>query len=111
MTDVVATLIGKARVHIAVGSGKVQISSPLYWTFPDPTAMWTRALPIRVATTSVINTRCVSCFSAQEVLKSSFRSRRDRSNSTRARSDLSRAPNQDFGSERTCHPKKSYQVL
>src|SRR6266540_2575762 len=40
---------------------------------------------------------------------SSFRSRRHRRNSTRARFDLSRAPNQDSGSERTCYPKKSYQ--
>src|SRR6266498_1770315 len=88
-----------------------QISSPLYWNFPDPTAMWTRGLPIGIATTSVVNARCVSYFSAQEVLKSSFRSHRDRSNSTRAKSDLSRAPNQDSGSEGTCYQKKSYQVL
>src|SRR5437016_14662646 len=45
------------------------------------------------------------------MLKSSIKSRRDRSNSTRARSDLSRASNQDSGSERKSYSKKSYQVL
>src|SRR5207247_901585 len=86
-------------------------SKQLYWSFPNPTAMWTCGVSIEVATTSVVNARCVSRISAQEVLKSSFRSRRDRNHSIGTRSDLSRAPNQDSGSERTCYPKKIYQVV
>src|SRR6266540_1523363 len=45
------------------------------------------------------------------MLKSSIRSHQDRSNSTLARSDLPRATNQDFGSERTSYPKENYQVI
>src|SRR6266498_4728818 len=45
------------------------------------------------------------------MLKSSIRSHRDQSNSTRARSDLPRATNQDSGSARTSYPKENYQVI
>src|SRR5438128_8010136 len=73
--------------------------------------MWTNGLPIGIATTSIIDARCVSCLATQEVFASPIRSSRDRGDPTRARSDLSRALNQDSGSERKSYSKKSYQAL
>src|SRR5207247_10827678 len=90
---------------------KRKTSTPLYWTLQDNTAMWTRGISVGIATTSVINAQCVPRVSTQEMPSSSNRSHRDRSYTTRARFDLSRASNQDFGSERTSYPKKNDQIL
>jgi len=68
----------------------------LYRTFPNPAAVWTCCTSVKVATTSIVDTRCVLCLWAQEVFKSPIRSHREWSHSTRTRSDLSRETNLDF---------------
>src|SRR6266540_364698 len=69
------------------------------------------AYQLKVTATPVVDTQCVSRISAQEVSQSSNRSSRDRSYTTRARSDLSREANQDLGSERTSYSKTISEVV
>ena len=75
--------------------------------------MWTRGIPVGIATASVINAQCVSCITTQEVSQSSIRNRRDRSNSARARSTYQEQPikilDQKERATRRCSVK-SYKV-